>query len=272
LESMRCGNVCCEIDSKESPKVADQLIHAVLSVDSKQGCLKINNKTLPTESHIKLDWNEAGVFKKSGIRTVANVYYAGGSTRPEKYGYRLGDDAEALSGGLYREATRQNMMLDLPEPTKKSHPLLSPTNSYSKFAYESDANDDLPDSASLSRANSDMVVVERRRVETYEARIVSLEVQVSQLSTLQSEVASLRSIVEALTKQRREEDLSRPAASVTGGVSAHSTRTDGKVRPIFARGLPPVRARVFPRKGSVPDTPAEKAAAAAAVSSLKPIF
>lgn len=79
-------------------------------------------KVIPTKHPAYHEWNEEGIFTKTGIRTLDGKYFEcskNEQTRASKYGYRLGDAAMA----------RQLALIEVQEPSR-FHVVVSPTKDY----------------------------------------------------------------------------------------------------------------------------------------------
>lgn len=91
-----------------------QLINSVLTVKIHNGKIWFKNADIETKN-TKARWDDSGIFKKTGIRTADGKLFSGGETKPEKYGYRIGTETEAIQAGLTK--TRHQLGSDLSSHT-----------------------------------------------------------------------------------------------------------------------------------------------------------
>jgi len=122
-----------------SPEVSDEDLcnKFIFSVAQPSfGLLKITEMKFKLQEHLRekdLIWTERGVLSKTGVRTIDGKYYSGGECRPEKYGYRLGD--EQLASDLKLTSTPTRIKSRVTPGSQKTLHVLTLSSSASPFRF-----------------------------------------------------------------------------------------------------------------------------------------
>jgi len=94
LASMTSGGLHLSSEMSEA-ELCHLLIVSVISPSF--GPIKITDMKFKLQEELQVKnndriWTERGVLSKTGIRTIDGKFFSGGDCRPEKYGYKLGDE------------------------------------------------------------------------------------------------------------------------------------------------------------------------------------
>jgi len=94
LASMTSGGLHLSSEMSEA-ELCHLLIVSVISPSF--GPIKITDTKFKLHDELQIKnsdriWTERGVLSKTGIRTIDGKFFSGGDCRPEKYGYKLGDE------------------------------------------------------------------------------------------------------------------------------------------------------------------------------------
>jgi len=107
LATMSTSGLSFSSENEKQEEICHLLVLSVIQPSF--GLLKITEMKFQLQDHLKEKgriWTEQGVLSKTGIRTVDGRYFSGAQCRPDKYGYRLGDDNTARRLKLAQTSSR----------------------------------------------------------------------------------------------------------------------------------------------------------------------